>query len=84
MTTKTKEKVIEALSCCARGDDCQHCPYDDVSNCHAVSIHDAIYYLYKDSDYKQAVLSTAITDEERRLRIAVKAQQETINALLGL
>lgn len=83
MTTKTKEEVIEALSCCARGDDCQHCPYDDVSNCHVISKHDAIYYLYKDSDDKKAVV-TVISDEERRLRQAVKAQQQTINALLGI
>lgn len=83
MTTKTKEEVIEALSCCARGYDCKQCPYYDVTNCHAVSKYDAIYYMYKDSDDKHAVV-TVISDEERRLRKAVKAQQETINALLGL
>lgn len=83
MITKTKEEVIEALSCCARGDDCKKCPYIDVSNCHAVSKYDAIYYIYKDSDDKKDVV-TVISDEERRLRKAVKAQQEIINALLGL
>lgn len=82
MTTKTKE-VIEALSCCARGDDCKKCPYADVSNCIEVSKYDAIALLYKASEDKQAVV-TVISDEERRLRKAVKAQQETINALLGL
>lgn len=83
MDTKTKEEVIKALSCCARGNDCKNCPYNDVSNCDKISKYDAIYYLYKDSDDKKAVV-TVISDEERRLRKAVKAQQETINALLGL
>lgn len=82
MTTKTKEEVIEALSCCARGDDCKNCPYNDASNCHAVSKYDAIYYIYKASDDKKAAVNV-ISDEEYRLRRAVKAQQETINALLG-
>ena len=83
MNTKSKEEVIKALSCCAKGTCCEGCPYDKVPNCHVVSKHDAIYYLYKDSDNKKAVV-TVISDEELRLRKAVKAQQETINALLGI
>lgn len=83
MNTKSREEVIKALSCCAKSDSCEECPYFKVSNCHVVSKADAIYYLYKDSDDKKAMVSV-ISDEERRLRKAVKAQQETINALLGL
>lgn len=83
MPTKNKDEVIKALNCCTKVYGCDECPYTNVPNCHVVSKHDAIYYIYENSDDKKAVV-TVISDEERRLRKAVKAQQETINALLGL
>ena len=80
----TKEEVIKALSCCATGSgNCKECPYNHIPTCHVASKHDAIYYLYKDSDDKKATVAI-ISDEERRLRQVVRSQQQTINALLGI
>lgn len=81
----TREEVIKALSCCAKDGliRCDECPYNGRPNCHVLCKHDAIYYLYKDSDDKKATVAE-ITEEERRLRQVVKSQQQTINALLGL
>ena len=84
MNTKTIEEVIDALSCCARGDDCKKCPYANVSGCHAISKYDAIYYLYKYSDDKKRISEAIGAEEERRLRQVVRSQQQTINALLGI
>lgn len=78
MPTKTKEDVIKALNCCARGTYCNDCPYYNVTDCSLVSKNDAIYYLYAVSDDKIGA------EEERRLRQVVRSQQQTINALLGI
>lgn len=82
-TVKTKDEVIKALNCCTKAYGCDECPYTNVPNCHVVSKQDAIHYICEDSDDKKATVAV-ISDEERRLRKAVIAQQQTINALLGL
>lgn len=78
MTTKTKEEVIKALRCCARGTYCDDCPYYTIPDCHSVSKYDAIYYISKDLNDKIGA------EEERRLRQVVRSQQQTINALLNI
>lgn len=84
MTTKTKEEVIKALNCCARGSDCDGCPYFNIANCNELSKYDAIYYLYKDSDDEKRMREAIGAEEERRLRQVVRSQQQTINALLNI